>query len=209
MRTKQSTTQSVFSLVMILILSVSMFRPSLALAQGAGGVRREVNAQTGKISFLLPEIGVVLPAREALNGMSLSERHADPAAALANRFGVEFGLKDPARELVPVQRRETDNGQIKVHYQQSYQGIPVMGGELIVHTNGEGDLYSINGEVASDLSLPVRERDLDRATEVCLHRVPSVDEQIDGADAVAAIAESSNQHPDHDTGHWTPRGRAA
>jgi len=154
MRTKHRITQSVFFLVLILILSISMFRPSLGFAQGTGGVKREVNAQTGRVSFLLPEIGFVLPAREALNGMSLSERRVDPAAALMNRFGVEFGLKDPARELVPIQRRETDDGQIKVRYQQSYKGIPVIGGELIVHTNGEGDLYSINGEVARELSLP-------------------------------------------------------
>jgi bacillolysin len=154
MRTKQRTTRPVFSIVIILILCVSMFHPPAVFAQGTGGVKHQVNAQTGRVSFLLPETGLVLPAREALNGMSLSERHADPAAALTNRFGIEFGLQDPARELVPIQRRETDNGQIKVRYQQSYQGIPVIGGELIVHTNGEGDLYSINGEVARDLSLP-------------------------------------------------------
>ncbi|HXQ36435.1 MAG TPA: hypothetical protein VN843_20650, partial [Anaerolineales bacterium] len=40
-----------------------------------------------------------------------------------------------------------------VRYQQNHQGIPVMGGELIVNTNANGDLYSMNGEVSSDLSL--------------------------------------------------------
>jgi Zn-dependent metalloprotease len=40
-----------------------------------------------------------------------------------------------------------------VRYQQTYQGIPVLGGELIVNTNDRGDLYSMNGEVSPDLSL--------------------------------------------------------
>jgi len=31
-------------------------------------------------------------------------------------------------------------------------------------------------------------------------------EQADGVKAVAAIAASSNQHPDHDTTSWVPRG---
>jgi Zn-dependent metalloprotease len=87
--------------------------------------------------------------------MSLSERQADPALALANRFGIEFGLQDPATELVPIQRLQSDDGRIKVRYQQSYRGIPVIGGELIVHTSTDGDLYSINGEVARGLSLSI------------------------------------------------------
>ena len=154
MQTKQNTTPSVFSAAIILILIVSAFHPFVVHAQGVGGVRRQVNAQTGKVSFLLPEGAPVLSAQQALHGMSLSERRADPAMALAQRFGVQFGLKDPARELVEMRRSELDNGRLKVRYQQSYQGIPVIGGELIVHTNGQGDLYSINGEVAADLSVP-------------------------------------------------------
>src|SRR5688572_15607001 len=105
MRTKHNSTQSVFSLVLILILTLSTFtfRPAVH-AQGAGGIKRQVNSQTGEVSFLLPERGLVLPAREALNGMSLDDRRADPALALAKRFGAEFGLNDPARELVKMRR---------------------------------------------------------------------------------------------------------
>ena len=153
MRTKHKLTQSIYSIGIILILTVSAFRPLAVHAQGAG-VRRHVNAQTGKLSFLVPDGGLVLPSAQALNGMSLSERRADPAKALAQRFGVQFGLKDPARELVEMRRSDLEDGRLKVRYQQSYQGIPVMGGELIIHTNTQGDLYSINGEVAAGLALP-------------------------------------------------------
>ena len=42
------------------------------------------------------------------------------------------------------------DGRVSVRYQQNYEGIPVMGGELIVNTNENGDLYSMNGEVSSE-----------------------------------------------------------
>ncbi len=154
MQTKQQFIQSLFSVGIIFILIVSAFSPSTSYAQGVGGLRREVNPQTGRVSFLLPEGGDVLPAGQALSGMSLAERRGDPAMALAQRFGGEFGLNDPRRELVETRREEFRDGRLKVRYQQSYQGIPVMGGELIVHTNEQGDLYSINGEVGRGLSLP-------------------------------------------------------
>jgi Zn-dependent metalloprotease len=154
MRTQYKFTQSFFSIVILLILILSSFHPPEVHAQGTQGIKRQVNAQTGKVSFLLPESGLVLPARQALNGMSPGERRADPAMALAKQFGAEFGLKDPERELVEIQASRLDNGHLKVRYQQTYHGIPVIGGELIVHTNEDGDLYSINGEVSTDLSLP-------------------------------------------------------
>ncbi|HET6823000.1 MAG TPA: hypothetical protein VFH34_10145, partial [Anaerolineales bacterium] len=106
MQTKQQFIQSLFSVGIIFILIVSAFSPSTAHAQEVGGLRREVNAQTGRASFLLPEGGDVLPAGQALSGMSLAERRADPAMALAQRFGGEFGLKDPRRELVELRREE-------------------------------------------------------------------------------------------------------
>jgi Zn-dependent metalloprotease len=93
-------------------------------------------------------------AQAALEGSPLAERRADPAMALAKRFGVEFGLKDTVCELTEMQAHRFDDGRLRVCYQQVYEGIPVMGGELIVHTNQEGGLYSLNGEIGRDLSLP-------------------------------------------------------
>ena len=73
--------------------------------------------------------------------------------ALAKRFGPEFGLNNPARELTALKTARSDNGRMTFRYQQNYQGIPVVGGELIVNTNENGDLYSMNGEISPDLSL--------------------------------------------------------
>ena len=142
----------IVSLLAILTTLCSSLPMGSALAQGKDGLKREVNPQTGRVSFLGPENGTSLPAAQALGGASPA-RPADPALALARRFGSEFGLKDPERELSPMKTHRAENGRIMARYQQTYQGIPVMAGELIVNTNDSGDLYSMNGEVSPDLSL--------------------------------------------------------
>jgi len=122
------------------------------LAQGKDGLKRQVNPQTGRVSFLGPENGTSLSAFQAL-GVASAARPADPALALAKRFGSEFGLKSPEHDLSQMKTHRAENGRIMARYQQNYQGIPVMGGELIVNTNDSGDLYSMNGEVSPELSL--------------------------------------------------------
>src|SRR5688572_4662959 len=144
--------QLILSIVMILSMGLSLAQPESASAQGSDGLKRQFNAQTGKVSFIGPASGRTLSAAKAL-GISPAARPADPAMALAKRFGPEFGLQNPERDLTQIKSENPGNGRVTVRYQQNYQGIAVMGGELIVNTNENGDLYSINGEIASGISL--------------------------------------------------------
>ena len=142
------------SMLFMAALVLSNFQTPPVEAQGSDGLKHQKNAQTGKVSFIGPEKGKSVSAAQAL-GVSPGKAHpADPALALAKRFAPEFGLKNPSQELKEAHKKHADNGRLTVKYQQEYQGIPVMGGELIVNTNEQGDLYSINGEVSPDLSLP-------------------------------------------------------
>ena len=143
----------ILSLVVILTLLFSAVSLPPASAQGADGIQRQVNTQTGKLSFLGPEDGQALSAARALG---TSARPQDPAMALVKRFGPEFGLQNPERDLSEMKHKQAEDGRLTVRYQQNYEGIPVMGGELIVNTNERGDLYSINGEVSSAFSLPTQ-----------------------------------------------------
>src|SRR5215207_3236684 len=145
-------TQFIFSTIIILSMSFSMREPHPVSAQAGDGIRRQVNAETGKVSFIGPESGRAVSASRAL-GISSFARPANPAMALAKRFAPEFGLKNPERDLSVKKAGEPQNGRVTVRYQQNYEGIPVMGGELIVNTNENGDLYSMNGEVSPNLSL--------------------------------------------------------
>lgn len=140
----------IFSLLVILAFVFSNIQPVAVQAQSGDGLQRKHNAANGRASFIGPEGGRALPAVRAL-GQSI--RPQDPAMALAKRYGPEFGLKDAGRELSQVEKHQKHNGQLTVKYQQQHENVPVMGGELIVNTNGEGDLYSINGEISPGLSL--------------------------------------------------------
>jgi Zn-dependent metalloprotease len=141
--------QIISVIVVFTVLFSSFSLPSVS-AQGGDGLNRQVNPQNGKVSFLGPETGRTLSAARAL-GTFL--RPQNPAMALAKRFGTEFGLRNPERELTEMKTNRPDEGRVTVRYQQNYDGVPVMGGELVVNTNENGDLYSMNGEVSADLSL--------------------------------------------------------
>ncbi len=150
MHTHRKLTSTLASFTVIFSLIFSRFQPTLASAQTGDGINRQVNPESGRVSFIGPESGRALSAFRAL-GTFL--RPQDPAMALVKRFGPEFGLSNPEHELSEIRTSHPEDGRVIVRYQQEYQGIPVMGGELIVNTNQNGDLYSMNGEVSPDLTL--------------------------------------------------------
>lgn len=144
--------QKFISIIFILALLLSSVHAPGVSAQSQDGLKRQVNAQSGRVSFIGPESGRVLSASRALGTFI---RPQDPALALAQRYAPEFGLQNPGRDLSEMKTAQSEAGRITVRYQQEYQGIPVLGGELIVNTNAKGDLYSINGEVSPDPSLQI------------------------------------------------------
>jgi len=158
------------SIVVILTTMLSSFSlPSASAQEGGDGLKREVNAETGKISFISSENTPSLLADRVEDGRPRSD---DPAMDLARQYAPEFGVQDPERDLTETDSQELDNGRVTVKYQQKYDGIPIMGGELIVNTNNYGDLYSMNGEVSPNLSLSTQpEIDSNRAQETALQAV--------------------------------------
>lgn len=145
----------IFSILIILTMTLSGFTPLNvnAQAENGDGLKRQRNAESGKVSFLGPESGSVVPAERALG---FSAQPQDPAMALAERFAPEFGIANPEKNLTEIKTNTLDDGRIHARYQQTYKGIPVMAGELIVNTNKRGDLYSMSGEASPNLSLSVQ-----------------------------------------------------
>jgi len=141
-----------FSILAVLTMLLSNVQPPRVQAQGGDGLKRQVNAQNGRIHFIGPENGHMVPASKAL-GLGQAAHAKDPAMALAERFGPEFGLKNPGRELAESKKNKDKNGKVTVKYQQKHEGVPVMAGELIVNTDENGDLYSINGEISPLLAI--------------------------------------------------------
>ncbi len=71
-------------------------------------------------------------------------RFGDTALAFVSHYRRAFLLDDPARELSVESARTDELGKTHVRLQQWFRGIPVYGGELLVHLEG-GTVYLVQG----------------------------------------------------------------
>src|SRR4026209_2795783 len=93
--------------------------------------KRGVNPATGRLSFIGAGDRVTVAGVTDLNGVTAQER----ALEMASVYGKEFGLKHPKKELQLARSGKDGKGNDEVRYQQMYEGIPVIGGEIIVNMN--------------------------------------------------------------------------
>jgi Zn-dependent metalloprotease len=152
---KSSVLHAVFSLIFItgLLLGAAVPQPASASPSAQGqdnGVRYGYSEATGKLTFVgaAPGRPIDVPGVSGVGALGPQAQ----AMGIVGQYASAFGLSHPARELrVKSQKSETDRSVTR--YQQVFQGIPVLGGELVVNTTGEGYLTSMNGEVSPDLSI--------------------------------------------------------
>jgi bacillolysin len=137
--------------------------------ESQGLLRISYHAETGKVRFIgaSPDHPIAPPALLAAG--------ASPEVAargFLDVYGQLFGLRDQARELTVMRERSADRGRSFMRFQQVYQGIPVMGGELMVQMDAGKNVVSANGEVLPDLSLdPTPTIDASRARQTALRLV--------------------------------------
>jgi len=116
---------------------------------------RAYHPQTGKLTFLGTDPGHPIGIDAAMRaGLTIEKR----ALAVLEAYSAEFGIGDPAKELTLTRISDSDETRSTLRYQQVYQGIPVIGGELVVNIISSGGLLSINGEVSPALSIPTEPR---------------------------------------------------
>jgi Zn-dependent metalloprotease len=129
------------------------------------------HAETGKVRFIgvSPDRSIAQPS---VLGTDASPEEA--GRAFLTTYGQLFGLKDQAQELTVIREKAADRGRSFVRFQQVYQGIPVLGGELIVQLDAGKNAISANGEI-----LPVLELDT----------VPGVDAEMARQRALAKVAK--------------------
>lgn len=138
--------------ILILLASLGNQSSSPVQAQGDDGVRTARHPQTGKLSFLGfdPRSAIQLISPQVAESMA----RQDIAMAALHRFGAEFGLVEPGRELQLLRSPAEGEGG-SVRYQQLHKGIPILAGELIVNLDEQGRLRAIVGEVSPDLDLSI------------------------------------------------------
>jgi Zn-dependent metalloprotease len=133
-----------------LLFSSLQIQPTPVSAQGNDGIHRDYNAETGKVSHITGTGNEPITVMSAMSADMTSTERSD---VLVERFAPEFGLTDPSEELIVADESQPEEDRVVTKYQQVYQGVPVLGGELIVNASDKGELYSMNGEVSQGLDL--------------------------------------------------------
>ncbi len=111
--------------------------------QTGGEARVAYHPQTGKVSFLGSDRTHPFRQPVALPAGSTAEEAARQFLAA---YGKAFGLADQAKELQAKHSRKTGDRSV-VRFQQVHDGVPVLGGELIVQTDASGNVLSASGEM--------------------------------------------------------------
>jgi len=139
--------------------------------QTEGKVRISYHAQTGKVRFIGTDPAHPIPRPAMLAAEATPEQAARQFLATYGRL---FGLTNQADELRVMRTKSADRGRSFVRFQQVYQGVPVMGGELIVQLDASKNVLSANGEVLPDLAVDL---------------VPTIDAEAARQTALAKVAK--------------------
>jgi len=115
------------------------------------GARVGIHKPTGMVSFIGADPRRPVQAASAVKGLIAD----DAAMAIVKDHGSLFGLREPAKELRIMKKETRENGRSMVRYQQHYQGIPIVAGELIVNMDSGNNLLSIGGKISPSLLLSI------------------------------------------------------
>jgi Zn-dependent metalloprotease len=144
------------SLLGIIVLGSTFPSPGMqadAAPDPPDGLRIGIHDQTGKATFIGANPNTPFKLQSAAVEGLLAE---DRSMQYLDYFSDLLGLSSPQKELLVTRQSTLKSSRgDSVRYQQTYQGIPILAGELIVNTDSRGGLLSISGEISPDLSLSV------------------------------------------------------
>ena len=146
--------------------------------QTQGDLRIAYHAETGKVRFMGTSLDHPMAQPAALAAGASAEQAARGFLAT---YGQLFGLQDQAQELQVVREKAARGGRSFVRFQQMYQGIPVLGAELVVQVDAQGNVVSANGEL-----LPGPQLDI----------LPQIDAATARSRALSRVAKDHRLSPD-------------
>ena len=106
----------------------------------------------GVTTFLTAERGYAIAQPNLLSPDASSE---EAARSFLSVYGSKFGINDQAKELDVTETQTASQGREFVHFQHSYEKIPVIGGEMIVQMDGAKNILSINGGLIKDIDVNI------------------------------------------------------
>jgi bacillolysin len=70
----------------------------------------------------------------------------DTARKFLREFAPDWGIKNPDADLKLLQEIKDGTGHSHLSYNQTFQGVPVFGGQIIVHLKDKQTVMAVNGE---------------------------------------------------------------
>jgi len=114
-----------------------------------GKAKVRVDKETGHAKF------VVLPKRSMrsarINNKAMKSNHR--AKEFFREYGDAFGVEEPDTELKEVISARDATGTEHTVLAQTYEDIPVFGGELRAHFDRDGELVVVNGTFVAGLKI--------------------------------------------------------
>lgn len=143
------TTKILWALLLLLQLNVAMAAESIDQLR-ASGARITVDSRTAVARFVGFDADKV--AQQPPGPLqSISAQAA--AAQHLNNYAALFGLQNATSETSAIKHRDSADGRSMTRFQQKYQGIPVIAGELLVNQTALHQLSSISGRVSPKINL--------------------------------------------------------
>src|SRR5215203_5604559 len=164
--------------LLLLVVLAALVWPAAASAAGFGSAEVARSETTGKVRFVGSDAGRPL-ARSA--GVTAASAPAAAGRAFLREHRPEFGVAsdDGLPTLRAIARA---GGGATVRYQQTIDGVPVLGGEFAVTLDGANRVLSVGGE-----ALPVETTDTTprlgapAATDAAIAAVAKADRVAPGA----------------------------
>lgn len=150
-----SITYTRFILIAILIVVLIFLPGTLSAASAPAPQPEEImdyHPLTGKVRFIGAQSGNPIAQTAALRSNTTSE---NAALSFLQIRGREFGLANPTNDLQVLRKTQADNGASTVRFQQTYHGVPILAGEMIVHMDAAKNVISASGDILPDINLDV------------------------------------------------------
>ena len=143
-----------FSALFIVSLLGAILSTWIATAQTGDPVPQiAYHSETGQATFISASPSADLVPLPGMANPAVGGSSSDKAQLLLSSYAPLFGISNPAQDLQFQYELQPDAGTITRRYQQTYNGVPVLAGELIVNMTASGKLMSINGEASPNLNL--------------------------------------------------------
>lgn len=102
------------------------------------------NPLTGSIGFVGARPDE--PIQQPVSGLQFALPE-EAARGYLSECGTFFGLTDQASELIVMGQRQIDDRRKIIRFQQYFQGVPVIGGELLMQLTAANNILVVNGSI--------------------------------------------------------------